>query len=584
MRYAFAVLTALALPAPMVAQDPAAREHVQILDPRSIPRDVADDVTRVFNASETLRLSGSQVIEAGRAVASDVAVINGRLEIAGRVSGRVVGINAEVILLRGARVERDVIILGGRLDARGGGTVAGDVRVYRDQVQVEQTDARAVIREDAQDEAWYRRHERWRQRAWSDLRFLSARTYNRVEGLPLLIGPAFGRDLDWGRFTVEVLGILRSADSFEWDSQNLGHSVKSELTIGTKGGMRLGGRLFDLVEPVEPWHLSDAEVGLAAFLLHRDYRDYFDRHGGSVSASLFLGTATDVTVAFSNQRWGAREARSPFTLFRGGQSWRPNPALDEGTFHLLNATWRFDTRNDDEDPWSGWYAVADYEYGVGDISRAGPASLLARAPGVNGHLRYDRAFVDLRRYNRVSPEGQLNLRLVLGGWLSGDELPLQRRFSVGGPGTLPGYDFRRIDGSTDHWQCSGPITNGFNVLPLYPAGVPAQCERVALAQIEYRGEIHIDPLGVLNEERHRRRRGWGRVAEWVVFADAGRGWLVGPRAGELQYAKGELPPIGTFRTDVGIGIRLDDVGLYLAKSVSDPETPMNFFVRLRPRF
>jgi hypothetical protein len=49
-----------------------------------------------------------------------------------------------------------------------------------------------------------------------------------------------------------------------------------------------------------------------------------------------------------------------------------------------------------------------------------------------GRTTYDRVFLDVRRYNRVSAEGQLNLRVVAGGWLSGDELPLQRRFSLVG--------------------------------------------------------------------------------------------------------------------------------------------------------
>ena len=56
-------------------------------------------------------------------------------------------------------------------------------------------------------------------------------------------------------------------------------------------------------------------------------------------------------------------------------------------------------------------------------------------------VAYGRGFLDVRRYNRVSPTAQVNLRLVAGGWLHGDALPAQRRLSLGGAGTLPGYDF-----------------------------------------------------------------------------------------------------------------------------------------------
>jgi hypothetical protein len=35
---------------------------------------------------------------------------------------------------------------------------------------------------------------------------------------------------------------------------------------------------------------------------------------------------------------------------------------------------------------------------------------------------------------------------------------------------------------------------------------------------------------------------------------------------------------------VGAGLRLDNLGLYIAKAVSEHGAPLNFFVRLNPRF
>jgi surface antigen Omp85-like protein len=579
------LLIALAVPLVGSAQEPTTgRETVQVLESRNIPRDVADDVSGVFNAPATTRLAGNQRVEAGTTLSGDIAIIEGTLTVLGTVAGRIVAINSTVVLESAARIDKDVTVIGGRLESRDGAVVAGDVRVYRDHVVVERTVDRIVVHDDSDDELWYRRRQRWRNRSWSDLRFLSAHTYNRVEGLPVLVGPAFGHEFGWGRLTLDALGIIRSVGSFEWTAANVGHTVKTEISLGKSGGLRFGGRLFDVVDAVEPWQLSDPEVGLASFLLHRDYRDYFDRHGGAVSGALFLGKSADLTLSFSDQTWGARVARNPFTLLRGGQPWRPNPQLDEGSFHILNATFDLDTRNDRDDPWDGWYVLTDYEFGTGLISRYGPSSPSVRRINPGRRTQYDRIFVDVRRYNRVSPDGQLNVRFVAGGWLSGDDLPLQRRFSVGGPWTLSGFDFRRIDGSTDYWHCSGSLSGAVSVGPLYPSGVPAQCDRIALGQVEYRSDIHVDPFGILNEERDRRRRGWGRKAQWVIFADAGRGWLVGPRIADMQYATGELPAIGSFRTDVGLGLRLDDIGLYVAKAVSDRDTPLNFFVRLRPRF
>ncbi|MGQ0650423.1 MAG: BamA/TamA family outer membrane protein [Gemmatimonadaceae bacterium] len=565
----------------------------QSLDQRALPPEIADEVVRIFNAPETQRIEGRYDVVAGREIRRDLAVLNGPLTIAGRVTGRIVAVNATVELLDGAIVDGEILVVGGEIIGRTRGTVTGTIRTYSARLAYAREGDRLVrrdLREDREDRErddtrWWRQRQRWRDRGWGDLRLLSARTYNRVEGLPIQLGPAFGREFDWGRVSVDALGIIRSADSFEWTPENIGHTAKAEVRLGREAGLRLGGRHFDLVDAVEPWQLSDTEVGLASFFLHRDYRDYYDKHGGSVYASVFSGDEFDLGASFSNQRWGARRTRDPWTLFRDTDSWRPNPEMDAGKFHVVNGTLKYDTRNDERNPWSGWYLNADYEYGTGTITQYAPTSADVRRQTPNGETTYDRLFVDLRRYNRLAPNAQINMRLVFGGWLSGDELPMQRRFSLGGPGTLPGFDFRRLESRFDPTKIDYLTCGNYGVLGgALPLGTPGECERFALAQVEFRGDLDLDPFGILDEDRNWRRRGWGRGTQWVVFADAGRGWLVGTPDDRRTFGKSTLPKLSTFRTDVGLGLVLDDVGLYLAKSLSRSDAPVNFFIRLRPRF
>jgi hypothetical protein len=66
--------------------------------------------------------------------------------------------------------------------------------------------------------------------------------------------------------------------------------------------------------------------------------------------------------------------------------------------------------------------------------------------------------------------------------------------------------------------------------------------------------------------------------------DAGRGWRVGSREGDLTYTSASLPGFDTWRTDVGLGLDLGIAGLYVAKAVSEAKEPANFFVRFRGRF
>lgn len=569
------------------AQDraPVPRDTVH-LQTRGVPPDAALQAARVFNAPETMRATGALEVPQGTELTSDVAVIEGPLTIAGRITGSVVAINADVVLVPGARVEGGLLVVGGELRGREGATIGGEVQVYRARLQFRRDGDRIEVVEGDANEWWWQRYKRERLGAWSDISLVSARTYNRVEGLPVYLGPRFGFNPAWGSVRVDAYGIVRTAEGFNRTSDNIGHTLRTEVRVGDRHGLTLGARLFDVVEPVEEWHLSDAEVGLATFLLHRDLRDYYNRSGGSIYGGYRFSPQVSVTLTFSDERWGSRQTEDPWALIRNEGAWRANPRMDDGSLHLFGTRLTFDTRTDRDDPRSGWLVVSDYEHGTGTIVANG----LHADPDVLAaprRVRYHRGTIDMRRYNRVAPGAQLNLRLLLGGWLGGDPLPLQRRFSVSGPGGLSGFDFRRSTGNTDYWQCSQPRTipapGGGNAIPFRFPGSPAECDRMALVQAEYRGDIRIDPFGIFDDDGDRRRR-WGRGAEWVVFADAGRGWLVGDRLGTLRYPSSRLPSLGTVQTDVGVGVIFDEIGVYLAKATSDLSAPPNLIVRLRRRF
>ncbi len=260
-----------------------------------------------------------------------------------------------------------------------------------------------------------------------------------------------------------------------------------------------------------------------------------------------------------------------FTLFHDDGNWRPNPRIDDGLAHVADVEFNLDTRNSEMNPWAGWLIDATYEHGIGDFWVQESSAAFFRE-----HRSYGRAFFDIRRYNRISPRRQINARLVFGGWVGGDQLPLERRFSVGGIGTIPGFDFRREGIGTDVGQCHDPNL---------PNNGGAQCERVALAQLEYRHELLSELFDVFNRNGLRVRGQVFRVKPTAVaFVDAGRGWLVGPRVGTLQYPSGSLPAFGTYRTDVGAGLDLGLIGIYVAKAVSSSKEPANLFLRIRDRF
>jgi len=575
MRSTFFALLAVSVPLALGAQ-----QRDTSLDRQNLPRDVRRQVEARWNAASGLRSTERLDIAEGREVRGDVAVQHGPLLIGGHVTGNVLAVNSDVVLRPTARIDGDLLVVGGEVEGRNSAYVGGEIRIYRQPLRYSQEGDRIIAdRSEAPDEeeGWWRRLERRRTNSWSDpLRIAQAGAYNRVEGLPVSVGPAIYQRRPWGTFRLDAAAVLRTGSSFASNESDVGHDVRAELRLGRRNGVGLGGRAFNVVDPVEDWQLSNLEVALASFLFHRDYRDYYQRHGASAYVILFNRRDATLMTSLSDERWGSRILTDPFTLFHNTDDWRPNPLVDEGRFHLANATLRIDTRTDPDEPWSGWYVNADFEGGRGRYTQVAVASQ-PRGAAVGDPVSYTRGFFDLRRYNRLSPDGQVNLRVVLGGWLNGDRLPLERRLSVDGPGALPGFDFRSDRGGVDVGTCSANA--GAAV-----AGFPAECDRIALAQIEYRGGITFDFTNDWDDDMHYRRRSGHASVAWVVFADAGRGWNVGTGSDGLSYARDRVPPFSTFRSDVGIGLDLGGFGIYGAKAVSAPSQPANFFVRLRHRF
>lgn len=577
MRPLLPLLATAVLAAACAAQ--AARAQGADTVSQELSYDDASEVAYLFNGVAGLRNTGATTVAAGDSVVGNVAVLWGPLEIAGTVHGSVIVVNGSVSIKPGARVDKDVIVTGGTVTGADSTTVAGTVTVHPQSLRFRQT-GELIIAESPEgaeiaDASWFkhwlRRHVRQRQGF-----LVEGGPYNRVEGLPIILGPSVRQNTGIGLLRVSALGIYRSADGFAWKGDNLGWHASTELTMGGTHNVRLGIEGYDLVRPAESWQMRDVEVSLASFFLHRDYRDYFNTKGGHAWIGIHDGRTLSLELGVRNERWEPREERDPYTVFRDGAHWRHNPELDDGRLWIGSLDFRLDTRNDAADPWTGWLIDASLETGGTDALTLGPTSPIARDAGTGPQrVRYSRLFADFRRYNRISPQSQLNLRLVAGGGLGGDPLPLERRFALGGAGTLPGYDFRR--------SYAGPDVLACNDDAVHVDGRPAQCDRMLLGQAEFRHDMRVRLFGRHDADGAQRYR-VDKTLAMVLFADGGRGWVTGPRLGEIRYPSSSLPALDTFKYDAGAGVDLHWLGVYVAKSLTDWSNSANLIVRLRHRF
>lgn len=562
------VLLASACAAPALAAQAGDTSH-------TLPWDIAGEAAYRYNLPAALRAQTPTTIDSGRVVDGSVAVRDASLTIRGTVHGSVTVVNGSVSLLAGARVDSDLFVVGGAVHRDSGAIVGGRVTAYAAPLLYRlQGDQMIASRDTTSGElGWFRR---WQTRYDSaQTKFaLKARTYDRVEGLPVMLGLALRRNWDVGQFSLEALGIYRSANSFSWTADNLGYDVSAELKRGKDHGTAYGLRFFDVVAPAERWQVSSAEIFLYSFGVRNDMRDYYNAQGGSAWMSLLRGPMT-YTLTYTQASWLQRSAQDVVSIFNSGEPWRANPGLDEGLLHEADLDLRYDSRSNSTDPWSGWLVDLDGEVGwTGALTDGSTSPLVRDSSATPQSLTYGRGWLDVRSYNRVSPQGHLDFRVAFGTQLGGGALPLERRFSMGGPGSLPGYEFRQLL-SPDVFTCSDSVV---------PAGQPAQCDRLLLAQVEYRADFTLRMFKRSAPKGEPAGYHLVQPMSWVVFTDAGRGWITGATADGVRYGQWTLPPLYTFRTDMGAGLDLGWLGLYAAKSITDWQTPMRFVVRLQHRF
>jgi len=543
----------------------------------SVPRESAVQAAAVWNAPGTRRVRGDLTLSVGDTVRSDLAVLDGRLRLGGVVTGQVVVLNGDALLDAGSRIDGDLTVIGGAFESPDRPPVGGEIRVWSAAFRYREDGDTLVAEADflSRWSRWSREDTASGRRA--QLFLTTAHSYNRVEGLPIYFGPRLSARNGDTRARAEIFGIFRTGDALVRKRENLGHRVLVEVRKGRGAGVAVGGRLFDEVDAVEQWQLTKTEVGLGSFVFTRDYRDYWQRHGAQGYLSLFAGHGTELRAGYGEERWSARRARDVWSLFNSDDPWRINPSSDEGVVRLATLTGTLDTRNSAADPRSGWLLTGEVERGEGSLASL-VGSLADRVPR---DITYSRALFDLRRYNRLGPGAQLNLRAVFGGWLSGDALPLQRRLAVSGIDALPGFDFRRLIGATDRGTCFSGSDAEYVAL-----GRPALCDRIALLQAEWKGDFRINLFGG-NEDLGDRRWFLNRMkadGQWVVFANSGRGWLVGPREGDIRYPRSRLPALQSWRTDLGGGFDFGGFGVYIAQAVSESGLSPNAYVRLGRRF
>ena len=542
---------------------------------RGLAPEIVQQVVAWFNDSTTLRFNGSTVVPATSRLVGRVAVHRGTLRVLGQIDGPVTVINGDLIVPAGGAVRGNVLVVGGQIDVRRGGIVEGEQSAFEALAPVYRlpnglltvSDPRRPLGEIASARATFRTG-----RVNTTLTLETGRTYNRVEGLPIVFGPTFTvlgpTNVD---ARVGLRGTFRPVSDQTKLRDAVGFAASAEFAGGGETSHRwigFGGRGYRQISQVDDQPLTSGEAGWSAFLFQRDYRDHFEARG--LEAYGFVQPAKGMRIGASlrNDLERSVPASDPISLIRNDEIWRPNPLIDDGHYRTVRLSFDYDTRDDAARPASGWLVNASWERS--HSTDASPVSLPAavRPPIPPGDYRFSKIRFDVRRYARFNPTSRVNLRFLGAGWVGGDPLPIQRRVALGGPDILPGFGFRDLNcapaGFEDKAQtalCDRMLAVELEIRKSLPFGLPLRIRRQEIALLQQ----------ILGIER----------AELVVMGNAGKAWLTGDGPGRVPNNR--IPKLNEWDADIGIGLDGGGIGLYLAKALA-ADRGLRFVVRLQRRF
>ncbi len=406
----------------------------RVHDIRVMDRDEFVTITCLTHSDTTSRvqrlLSGNVktynqpvIVAEDQFVRGMVFTVTGDVEAYGEVNGDIVSLFGEIYVGPEAVARGDIATINGRID------VARDAAVYGEMYTAERRRIKA-------------RRELKRQETEFDDCFRLA--YNRVDGLYLQEGVEY-HDQD------SLLPSVWGRAGYAFASERWRFEVGLEQTLLRGFPLAIKGRYGRHLASEDDWLLNTKENTVFALLAKEDFKDYYESEGaevGLVSRPL-SNLRFEAGYFWEETKWlGAH--RNLWSLFGGSKKFSHNFSTVDSSLRnpgirsidsLENAGLRlridFDTRRGD-DPFrrSSWHISGDFEYS---------------SPDLKSDYDYGRYMVNLRRYQRIHQRSMLIMRAVYGG--SDRQVPMHKRFFIGGLGTLRGYEHKEYLG-TEFWMAN----------------------------------------------------------------------------------------------------------------------------------
>jgi hypothetical protein len=348
---------------------------------------------------------GDIVIEDNLRVRGDVVSIGGDITVYGKVRGDVVSVFGDVFLEGDAYIEGDVTAPFGTIFQDDDVIVEGD---------------KATVTE-------------FKSKKHKGSFGVGAR-FNRVEGFTL--GPSLRYESKYREYPTLELNFAYAFTLKRWE-----YDLLVEHKLGNVWGPSFSGRMYRVAETSDRWLMPwEAENSFAGIFLKEDFYDFYWMRGFSGSIGIWYGENLELGVLYTGAKIETLEKTAEKAIFGGKKKFRENWSTVlpdsaailgmEGDLKEFGLSATFDTRDDELEPSSGLFASVSYAQ---------------TADSDSGDFDYRKIDAEFKAYYPMTSDQTFFFRFR--GGYSDDDLPLFRRYFLGGIGSLRGYKYKEFEGN-----------------------------------------------------------------------------------------------------------------------------------------
>ncbi len=379
--------------------------------PGDLPR------SQMIRRGNRISFADSITVREGEFVRGAVVTVLGNLHVAGEV-------NRNVVSLFGAiTVSPSAVIRGDLATVRGTIIIAKTAQIYGDTYKGEKKSV-----------AWRHRFFRQDHPVEPNARL----GYDRVDGFAPYLSVAY-HDRD------SLLPSVRAEVGYAFASSRWRLSLGAEQMIWHNRPLWVGAEYYRSLASDDDWMLPNWENSIYAALVTEDFKDFYEAEGGTAFVRFKPIKPITFVGRYRNEQTNWLRAHRHLSSVFGGEKIFPDnfgsvdsayreqgiKEIDTGSNVTLSAQVQYDTRHDDSlFSFSAWNNSASMEWSSTDF---------------NSDFNYRRWVLDIRRYQVVHRYSMLLLRGMLAG--SDGYLPMNRRYFLGGPGSLYGYERKELMGS-----------------------------------------------------------------------------------------------------------------------------------------